>query len=252
MTQHPAVGGRRLDRQGLLLDLITGTETDLDSVQKLSEAAAEAMSGLAGTRVECAVLLQLGESAPVSAGTDENAVRLANLEGRDGDGPITHAVRGAAAITVDGGASFQWQAYLQRLAAAGYERALAVPLRLDGPVSGALLFLARTRTDLGHEVVSEANWFAGVASHSLKLALEVHSVRSAGDNLKAVLESRTSIDVACGVIMAQNRCSYPDAFGRLAGMSRQRNLKVRSVAENILKALPSGSPASRFEPSALA
>ncbi|WP_240721459.1 ANTAR domain-containing protein [Pseudarthrobacter sp. NamE5] len=246
MTQHAAVGSRRLDRQGLLLDLITGAETDLDSAQRLSEAAAEAMSGLSGARVECAVLVMRGESAPLGAGTDENAVRLAVCGGRDGDGPVAQAVRGATAITVDGGASVQWQAYLQRLVAAGYQRALAVPLRLDGPVSGALLFLARTGKDLGHEVVPEAMWFAGVASHSLKLALEVHSVRSAGDNLKAVLESRTSIDVACGVIMAQNRCSYSDAFGKLAGMSRQRNLKVRSMAENILKALPSRSPAPRF------
>ena len=38
-----------------------------------------------------------------------------------------------------------------------------------------------------------------------------------------------------------------EAFIKLASPSRQRNLKVRSVAENILKALPSGAPAARFE-----
>ncbi|MGC0236737.1 ANTAR domain-containing protein [Arthrobacter sp. SD76] len=91
-----------------------------------------------------------------------------------------------------------------------------------------------------------------MASQSMQLALEVRSIRSAGDNLKTVLESRTSIDVACGVVMAQTRCSYTEAFSKLAGVSRQRNLKVRTVAENILKALAGGTPAARFEPPALA
>ncbi|MFP5311474.1 MAG: ANTAR domain-containing protein [Actinomycetes bacterium] len=47
--------------------------------------------------------------------------------------------------------------------------------------------------------------------------------------------------------MTQNRCSYPEAFSKLAGTSRNRNLKVRSVAEGILKTMPSGAPVTRFE-----
>jgi hypothetical protein len=154
-------------------------------------------------------------------------------------------------VADDGGTSAKWETYRRRLAAADYGAALAVPVALDAGPSCALVFLAPTGFEFTPELVGEAEWFAGVASQSLKLALEVHSVRAAGDNLKAVLESRTSIDVACGVIMAQNRCSYTEAFSKLAGASRQRNLKVRSVAENILKAIGGGSPTTRFEPSAL-
>jgi len=54
------------------------------------------------------------------------------------------------------------------------------------------------------------------------------------------------------VLMAQNRCSYPEAFSKLAGTSRHRNLKVRSVAEGILKSMPSGAPGTRFEPPVVA
>ena len=95
-------------------------------------------------------------------------------------------------------------------------------------------------------MVGHATWFAGVAGKSLKLALDVRSVRAAGDNLKAVLESRTSIDVACGVIMGRNRCSYPDAFSMLATASTRRSMQVRDVAEGILKNMPRGAPATRF------
>lgn len=246
VAAHPATDGRRQDRPGFLLDLITGTETELDSLQRLTEAAAKAVIGPDGPGPDCAAVLARGGSAPLTAGSSLTASELAASEDRYGDGPLMQALSTAGAVTVDGDTSVRWRTYQRRLAAAGYGGAVAVPLGLNGGTSSALVFLARTGTGF-QGLLAEAKWFAGVATHSMRLALEVRSVRSAGDNLKAVLESRTSIDVACGVIMAQNRCTYPEAFIKLASASRQRNLKVRSVAENILKALPSGAPAARFE-----
>ena len=115
-----------------------------------------------------------------------------------------------------------------------------------------VIFLGPPGYGFSAKVIGESAWLGGVASQSLKLALDVHGIIRAGDNLKQVLESRTSIDVACGVLMAQNRCSYAEAFSKLAGTSRHRNLKVRSVADSILKAMPSGLPGTRFEPQAFA
>jgi hypothetical protein len=248
-----AAGSKRTERPGFLLDLVTGADTDLDSVQRLAKAGANAISAAAGTTVDCAAMLNRQQGSPISAGSAGFAAEIASSEDRYNDGPMAQAVSAARpVVTDDGEASVKWVAYRRRLVAAGYGAALAVPVGLDAPSTCALVFLAPEGFDFTPELVGEAEWFAGVASHSMKLALEVRSVRSAGDNLKAVLESRTSIDVACGVIMAQNRCSYADAFSKLAGVSRQRNLKVRSVAENILKAINGGSPATRFEPPVLA
>lgn len=247
VAAHPATDGRRQDRPGFLLDLITGMETELDSLQRLTEAAAKAVDGPSGQGLDCAAVLARGRSTPVTAGSSMAASELAASEDRYGDGPLMQALSTAAAVAVDGDTSVRWRTYRRRLAAAGYGGAVAVPLGLDGSTSCALVFLGRTGTGFPQGLLADAKWFAGVATHSMRLALEVRSVRSAGDNLKSVLESRTSIDVACGVIMAQNRCTYPEAFIKLASASRQRNLKVRSVAENILKALPSGAPAARFE-----
>lgn len=246
---QPAAGTRRTERPGFLLDLISGTETEFDSVQRLTEAAALALGGSAN--MDCAAVLTRAGSPPVTAGNTFDAADLAASEDRHGDGPLTQAVRAAELVNVDGGTSVRWQAYRQRLAASGYQGALAVPLGLGERMSCAMLFLVRSSTVLTQDLVAEATWFAGVASQSLQLAIEVRSVRAAGDNLKSVLESRTSIDVACGVLMAQNRCSYTEAFGKLAGASRQRNLKVRSVAENVLKTIAGATPATRFDPSAL-
>ncbi|WP_041653024.1 ANTAR domain-containing protein [Pseudarthrobacter phenanthrenivorans] len=248
MAIQPAISSGRLQRPGLLLDLITGMESDLDSLRRLTEAAARTFSGTAGQGVDCGAVLTHGDTALLSTGNSADAASLAASEDRYDDGPMAQAVETAGPVRVDGGTSVRWEGCRRRLAAAGYGWALAVPLRLEGSASSALLFLGRGGgVELKQELVAEATWFAAVASQSLKLALEVRSVRAAGDNLKAVLESRTSIDVACGVLMAQNRCSYTEAFSKLAGASRQRNLKVRNVAENILKAMPAGPPPARFE-----
>ncbi len=161
------------------------------------------------------------------------------------------AISGHVSVTGDG-PSQRWQAYRRRLVGSGYGVALAVPLELDGRTSCVLVFLGTAGFEFTQDLVDEASRFAAVASQSMRLAVEVRSIRAAGDNLKTVLESRRSIDVACGVIMAQNSCSYPEAFSKLAGVSRQRNLKVRSVAENIVKAVTGGMPAARFDLPALA
>ncbi|PNI10502.1 antitermination regulator [Arthrobacter sp. AFG7.2] len=238
-----------MQRPGFLLDLITGTETDLDSLQRLAEAGALALGG--SGQVECGAVLARVAGPPETAGNTFDAAGWAASEDRHGDGPLTQAMSAAELVMVDDGTSSRWQAYRRRLAASGYGGALAVPLGLEDRSSCALLFLVRNAATLTREFEAEATRFADMASQSLRLALEVRSVRSAGDNLKNVLESRTSIDVACGVLMAQNSCSYPEAFSKLAGVSRQRNLKVRSVAENIIKALAGGISA-RFEPPAVA
>ncbi|WP_426987505.1 ANTAR domain-containing protein [Pseudarthrobacter sp. Y6] len=61
------------------------------------------------------------------------------------------------------------------------------------------------------------------------------------------LRSRTSIDVACGVIMGQNQCSYEEAFNILATASSHRNIKVRVLAESLLEDLSGGTPSTHFK-----
>jgi len=239
------------ERHGFLLDLVTGADGEAGSLQILADAAAHWVSTAAGAAIECAAVLHRQRSCPASAGSSPVAAGLAASEDEHGDGP-TALGSALAAPTVINQAGARWQAYRRRMVDSGYGAALALPLDLKPGSAAALVFLAPPNIGFTAKVVDEAAWFAGVASHSLKLALDVHGVIRAGDNLKQVLESRTSIDVACGVLMAQNRCSYTEAFSKLAGTSRNRNLKVRSVADSILRAMPSGAPGTRFEPPAIA
>ena len=236
------------DRQGLLLDLVTDTDDDAQSLLKLARAAAKALSGSAERAADCAVMLHRKGSVPASAGSTPAATALAEDEEARVDGPMAQGALSRTAVIGSTASSPRWQGYRRRLQEHGYGLALAVPLRLEPEATGVVVLLVPAGAEFDSHLVQEAQSFAEVASKSLKLALDVHAVNRAGDNLKEVLEGRTSIDVACGVIMAQNRCSYAEAFSKLASASRQRSVKVRSVAEGILKAVPTAALAAQLEP----
>lgn len=51
------------------------------------------------------------------------------------------------------------------------------------------------------------------------------------------MATRTVIDSACGVIMAQNRCTHDQAFDLLAKASSHRNQKLHDVATEIISHL---------------
>ena len=61
------------------------------------------------------------------------------------------------------------------------------------------------------------------------------------------MEHRTSIDLACGVVMAQNRCSQEEAMGILTRVSSNRNQKLRDVAADVLRNLTGGEVRTHFD-----
>jgi len=79
------------------------------------------------------------------------------------------------------------------------------------------------------------------------LAEEVRLALAAAEQLRSVLDSRTVIDVACGVVMARNRCSCQDAFQVLLKATDQGSMTLREIAETVLAALPAGSPRTYFQ-----
>jgi AmiR/NasT family two-component response regulator len=51
------------------------------------------------------------------------------------------------------------------------------------------------------------------------------------------MESRAVIDMAVGVVMAQNRCAPEDAFELLRSASNSRNTKLREVAASVVASI---------------
>jgi AmiR/NasT family two-component response regulator len=62
------------------------------------------------------------------------------------------------------------------------------------------------------------------------------------DQLRQALESRAVIDQAIGAIMTQQRCSAEQAFAVLRATSQNRNIKLRTVAADIVASIQQHAP----------
>jgi hypothetical protein len=233
---------------GFIPDLATGATTLADSLEILTRTASATLSRLMDSRVECGMLLNRTKNAPATAGTNVQTAKLARLEREVLEGPLTEALTGNGPVAMNHvSADFRWPRYRPYLHDAGFHSVLGVRLRLDAGATAALAFFAPTAQAFPLPVIAGAHSFADLAARGLRLVLELQSTSTRASDLQSALESRTSIDIACGVIMAQNRCSYDEAIAIIAKASSHRNLKLRKVAEGILEKLPGGAPRTHFE-----
>lgn len=86
-----------------------------------------------------------------------------------------------------------------------------------------------------------------MAARSLRLAIRIAGAEQRADNLKAAMDSRTIIGMACGMIMAQNDCSQEEAIEILKRASSNRNQKLRTVAEEIIQRVSKSTPTPYFD-----
>jgi hypothetical protein len=231
---------------GVLLDIRGHSEAA--SACSLARIAASAVSDIAGSAVESSVTLVRPEGTPCTAASTESAGELSRWDQRTGRGPTARALNGGLPIILnDDCLDNRWPEYLGSLRSAGFQSALAVTLHLERGYRAALTLYSATPNLFAPAVAAQALAFSDMAAKSLLLALQVRADLALSADLRTALASRTAIDTACGVIMGQNKCSYDEAFKIITRASTHRNLKVRDVAESILKVLPGGVPATHFE-----
>lgn len=228
----------------VLLDL--RAPSDEASLHLLAQAATSALSELAGCPLDCAVSFVRPRVA-LTSGTSSGATGLAQWDQGSGDGPVSHALAGHLGhLSNSYLADAEWPSYRHALSGAGYKSLLSVPLHLQPGSTSALTLVARQDNIFTPSVIVAAGAFGKLAANSYAAAAELRAVQATAHQLEAALQGRTTIDVACGLIMGQNRCSYEAAFHILAQASSHRNVKARVVAETMLRELPGGSPSTHF------
>jgi GAF domain-containing protein len=231
-----------------LQDLILGTENVAEFLEHLSVMAAAALGRDTASRVECGVTLRRRRRTDTVAGSSPKAVHLDKIERRIGDGPCLEALRVKAPVLLaDVDTDPRWPAYQEQLIAEGCRATLGVPLELGEDSAAALNFFAFDPGVFTESVMKEASEFADIAGRAVRLAVRLGTVQTLADDLTAALESRTSINLACGVIMGQNRCSQAEAMAILTKVSSHRNQKLRDVAEEMLGNLSGATVRTHFE-----
>ncbi|KNC19868.1 response regulator receiver protein [Arthrobacter sp. RIT-PI-e] len=206
--------------------------------------AAESFTGAYGS-VFCGVTLLRPRSMITVASSSEEAQLVDEVQYGFDDGPCLRAAREGVTVHIpDFLTETRFPEYREAIAAHGLRSALGIPIRLDAGASAGLDFYSTEANAFDDQGIVVAERIARDVSQSLRLAVRMAELSSATSNMRAAMESRTTIDMALGAIMAQNRCDQEEAITILRRASSNRNVKLRDVATEILGSVGQRKPVS--------
>jgi GAF domain-containing protein len=218
--------------------VLLGTES-IDGF--LRELASLASRGV-GEGLSCGITLQPNGRPLTVASSDASAAQLDELQYGLDEGPCLASLRTGQQVRIDDLVTDQrWRSYAVRALAHGVRSSLSLPLITQGRSVGALNLFSTRPSFFGEAETRLAERFAQDATVAVGIAARLAAQAVLTEQLRASLASRSVIDQAVGIIMAQQRSTAADAFAILRAASQHRNVKVRQVAEQIVTGI-SGSP----------
>lgn len=231
-----------------LQDLVIESDDVNDFLEDLCQMAADTGSQSVGQRVLCAITVSRRRRTATIAGSSPEATFLDEVQRSYGEGPCLHAMATKTTVVVDDTRTDQrWIDYSLAIAGRGQLSVLAVPLELDEGATAALNLFAPTPSAFDALAIEQHERFAAQAQKAVRLAVRIGSKQEIVEDLRAAMKSRTDIDLACGIIMGQNRCSQEEAFRILQRVSSNRNVKLRVVAAELIRRLSNGPATSHFD-----
>lgn len=197
-----------------------------------------------------AITLLRHKKAGTVASSSERAQKMDEIQYNYADGPCLRAAREHSLVHVsDLRSDDRWpDEYKKNVTEEGIRSVLGVPIILDSDEGDAGLNLYSDEPDrFDEESIKAAEEYAREASRALSLALRFARHRDTEEDLTAALESRSTIAMAIGIIMGQNRCSQEEAFRLLKSASSSRNIKLRELAASLVASADPSSEGTHFD-----
>jgi GAF domain-containing protein len=218
-----------------LVDLVAGMADIKSVLDGLTGLAAASMSSTVGVPIECAVTLHRRKRTATIGGSSGRATVIDRIEQSLGDGPCIEALEsGVPVLLGDVASDPRWPEYRSALSAAGIAGSLGIPMRLEDDAGAVLDFFAPVSGLFDEQAVADGVRFADMAGKALRLAVRIAAADQRAANMKAAMDTRTVIDLACGIIMAENKCTKDRAFEILRSASNTRNQKLNELAESLV------------------
>ena len=213
----------------------------------LTEITGIARGAMPGSEASSITLIR-GETAFTAAFDGQMAMDADELQYQRGYGPCVDAGRAGQVFLVEDMQHEQrWPDYARHVAVQGVRSSLSVPLPFQGMTIGALNNYAaapgsfgETDVAVGQEV---AAWVALAVGNADMIARTVEELAG----MRAAMASRAVIDQAKGILMERRKLTEDQAFTELSLASQNLNIKLRDVADELVRtgALPERPPTVR-------
>jgi GAF domain-containing protein len=235
----PLLSSALSELAGLLLSTASFTEL----VQEVGELTVRTVEPAA----TCGITLAQQSRVFTVAAADELANLLDEQQYEIGDGPCLQALVSGEVVDVpDLRTESRWNGYPTIAIQHGILAMHSVPLIVDGKPVGVLNVYARTPNAFRAVDRQLLQLLAGQAAIAVTAALRHYDEVTLSDHLRLALSSRSVIDQAIGIVMAQQRGGPEEAFAALRTISQRRNIKLRVVAAELVETV--GRPEAQPEP----
>ena len=163
------------------------------------------------------------------AASDDQVLAFDRLQYDAGEGPCLYAAEAETIVRVEhADQDPRWPRFMQPAVAQGLRSMLGVQLHLDSAEMAALNLYSTDCDELDRDLEGFAELFATYASLALGRARRE-------DQLSTALATRRLIGQAIGIVMVAYKVDEDRAFAYLTRISNNENVKLRDVAERIVR-----------------
>lgn len=231
-----------------LQDLVLDSAALEEFLDGLVSIAARSLTETTGYEIFAGITLLRPKRSATVASSSEEAQGMDEIQYGFDDGPCLRAAREHRIVVVeDFRNESRFGKYTDAVMGTGLRSALGVPILLEGEANSGLDLYCREPAVFDAPTITLAEAFAERASRSMQLAVRVSGLRETSEHLSAAMENRTTIDLAVGIIMAQNRCSQGEAVNILKAASSARNVKMHAVAAAVVQSVDDSAPQTHFD-----
>lgn len=206
-----------------------------DFLNELARFSAHQMAG-DGDDALCGITLLRDRKAATIGWSSDSAREVDEIQYSLSQGPCLTAAKDEREVYVpDLFEEDRWGPdYANAVASHGLRSVLSLPFNLQGEAKAALNLYSDVPHKFDGHAAARARDFTREISQALRLAVRFSLHADSASNLRATLESRTIIDIAIGIVMAQNRCSQAAAVEILTEASSNSNTKLRDIAKSLV------------------
>lgn len=215
------------------LGRVSFAEHSLDSLlQRVTDAAAQVLPGRPAASV---TVVRQGRFATVAA-SDPVAAALDGIQYRLGAGPCMEAATSGHPVELpDTRHDRRWAEFASAALERGVFSVRSHPLPVREQVRGGLNLYAdapRAGDERTERLVARLADYAVVPVSNMYL---YRSAVERAEHLEVALDSRGVIDQAKGILMERFKLTADQAFQALARRSMERNVRLREVAERLVR-----------------
>ncbi|MET9505595.1 GAF and ANTAR domain-containing protein [Streptomyces sp. NPDC006622] len=225
---------------GRITQWLLETDSLEEFLQSLADAALElSCSDGAGVTLE-------RDGRPITvASAGAVAAKLDEKQYGQDDGPCLQSLRTDEEVSVpDMLDERRWGDYPAYAVSCGIRSSFSLPIAAHTHTAGALNLYAAPPDAFEHTDLAALRSLAAQATGGIALAQRINDTQEFAEHLRTAMQSRSVIDQALGVVMAQRRCTADEAFGILRTASQHRNVKLRDLCAELITNLTGRPPAA--------